>query len=110
MHDGIPYTFVADYYGGTGNDLVLTWAGRRLLAWGANGTGQLGDNSTLQRNLPTPVTSTGVLAGKTILSVAGGGSHTLALCSDGTVAAWGENTSGQLGDNSNTRRLVPVLV
>jgi hypothetical protein len=30
------------------------------------------------------------------------------LCSDGAVAAWGNNYSGQLGDNSTTNRLVPV--
>jgi hypothetical protein len=38
--------------------------------------------------------------------------HCLALCSDGTVAAWGWDNSGQLGDNqvSGGRSLVPVQV
>ena len=43
-------------------------------------------------------------------AVAGGSSHSLALKNDGTVWAWGNNTNGQLGDNSETQRLVPVKV
>ena len=31
---GINYNFVANYYGGTGNDLVLQWANTRPVAWG----------------------------------------------------------------------------
>jgi hypothetical protein len=34
----------------------------------------------------------------------------LAFCSDGTVAAWGANGYGQLGDNSTTERNAPVAV
>ncbi|MFZ2278024.1 MAG: cadherin-like beta sandwich domain-containing protein, partial [Prosthecobacter sp.] len=104
------YNFVANYYGGTGNDLVLQWAGNRALAWGYNGDGELGDGTTTQRNTAVSVTATGVLAGKTILSLAMGAKHSLALCSDGTLAAWGANTSGQLGDNTTTDRLAPVMV
>ncbi len=48
---GITYSFVANYYGGTGNDLVLQWAANRPLAWGLNGSGQLGDNSTANSNV-----------------------------------------------------------
>jgi hypothetical protein len=33
----------------------------------------------------------GRLAGKTVVAIATGDSHSLALCSDGTVAAWGYN-------------------
>lgn len=39
-----------------------------------------------------------------------GGSHTLALKSDGSVWAWGLNTSGQLGDATLTNRTGPVAV
>ena len=109
-YGGTLYQFVANYYGGTGNDLVLVWASNRVFAWGCNSAGQLGDNTQTQRPLPVPVTATGVLAGKTILALAAGGSHSLALCSDGTVAAWGDNTYGQLGDNSTTNHNAPVAV
>src|SRR4051812_26002717 len=38
--------------------------------------------------------------GKTVVAIAAGAYHSLALCSDGTVAAWGSNVSGQLGNTS----------
>ena len=42
--------------------------------------------------------------GKTVVAIAAGDHHSLALCSDGTVAAWGANCLGQLGDNTMTQR------
>ena len=107
---GITYGFVANYYGGTGNDLVLQWANNRLLAWGANTFGQLGMNHVTQGNVAAAVTTTGALAGKTILTVAAGGGHSLALCADGTLAAWGYNSQGQLGTNGASQANVPELV
>lgn len=109
-HNGQPYDFVANYYGGTGNDIVLEWASTRPMAWGNNGNGQLGTNSTTQSNLPANVTTTGVLAGKTIISLSAGRNHSLALCSDGTVAAWGLNDNGQIGSAGGAQSTVPVLV
>ena len=40
--------------------------------------------------------------------MATGGSHSLALCDDGTVAAWGFNAYGQLGDGTTVNRNAPV--
>jgi alpha-tubulin suppressor-like RCC1 family protein len=110
VYHGVTYDFVANYYGGTGNDLVLVWAGTRLMSWGSNSYGQLGNNSTTYAPAPTPVSSTGVLAGKTILATASGESHSVALCSDGTLATWGSNADGQLGNGSTTQSTVPVAV
>ena len=45
-----------------------------------------------------------------VAGVAAGAVHTLALKSDGTVWAWGENDWGQLGDGSTANRSVPVQV
>ena len=42
--------------------------------------------------------------------IASGGYHSLALKTDGTVWSWGRNNFGQLGDNTNTNRLLPVQV
>jgi alpha-tubulin suppressor-like RCC1 family protein len=50
------------------------------------------------------------LDGKTVVATAAGYYHSLALCSDGTVAAWGHNGCGQLGDNTTANRRIPVLV
>ena len=45
-----------------------------------------------------------------MIAVAAGGSHSLALKSDGSVWAWGANGSGQLGNHSKTDSLTPVRV
>jgi alpha-tubulin suppressor-like RCC1 family protein len=45
-----------------------------------------------------------------ITAVAGSDDHLLALRNDGTVWALGENSSGQLGDGTNTDRAAPVQV
>jgi len=42
--------------------------------------------------------------------VAAGWAHSLAVRSDGTVWAWGDNWYGQLGDGTTTRRTTPVQV
>ena len=68
-YGGTIYNFVANYYGGSGNDLVLVWAANRVFTWGWNALGQLGDNTTTTRLLPVPVTATGVLAGKTVVAL-----------------------------------------
>ena len=107
-YQGVPYHFVANYYGGSGNDLVLLWAETRVFAFGYNAYGQLGDGTTTDRWSPVPVK--GALLGKTVIAVAAGDSHSLALCSDGTVAAWGRNGEGQLGDGTTIYRSIPVAV
>ncbi|MBN8458912.1 MAG: choice-of-anchor D domain-containing protein [Verrucomicrobia bacterium] len=112
-YGGVSYEFVADYHGGSGNDLVLAWANNRVIAWGSNSSGQLGDNTTTNRRVPVAVNAAAevsMLSGKMVVAVAVGGSHSLALCSDGSVAAWGSNNYGQLGDGTTTNRLAPVAV
>lgn len=109
-YNGVTYPFVAWYYGGSGNDLVLLWPYTNLAAWGNNAQGQIGDGSTISRSAPVPVDQSGVLSGKTLVQVVRGSSHTMALCTDGTVAAWGRNNAGQLGDGTTTDRAVPVVV
>jgi len=109
-YGGVSYTFVANYFGGTGNDLVLQWANNRLLAWGSNGSGELGNNTWDDGNVPTPVDMGGALAGKMIIANATGEGHGMALCADGSLAAWGSNGSGQLGNNNTDNSPVPVWV
>ncbi|MFZ2276735.1 MAG: choice-of-anchor D domain-containing protein, partial [Prosthecobacter sp.] len=110
-YNGITYSFVASYYGGTGNDLVLVWAGSRPMAWGNNNNGQLGNNNKTNSSVPVALTTAGTpLAGRTLLALSAGYQHSLALCSDGTLAAWGDNAAGELGTNTNTGSSVPVAV
>ena len=79
----------------------------KVYAWGYNGYGQLGNSSTTDS--PTPVTVR-LPPGITPISIAAGGSHSLAIGSDGKLYAWGENNVGQLGDGSTTNSSTPVAV
>ena len=47
---------------------------------------------------------------KTFCQISGGDNHSLAVDKNGRAWAWGNNSSGQLGDNSVTSRLTPVSV
>ena len=104
------YRFVANYYGGTGNDLVLEWSHRRVLSWGRNDFRQLGNGSSVDSPVPVSVIHSGVLAGKTVLSVVSCYATCHALCSDGTVVGWGNGLSGELGTGSNIISNIPVVV
>jgi len=74
-------------------------------SWGFNDAGQLGDGTTLAKNIPV------MIAGLTgVVSAAGGYQHSAALKSDGTVYTWGANDQGQLGDNTKTNSPTPVQV
>jgi len=112
VFNGITYNFIANYFGGDGNDLVLEWADNRLLSWGAGTVGQLGNGTNTSSNIPVFVSMSGVLAGKTILAASCGLRHGLVVCSDGTLATWGNNSVGQLGNGgpSTAHSNVPVLV
>ncbi len=76
-----------------------------ILAWGANSVGQLGDNSMMMRLSPVQVTRPAGMAGA--IAVAAGGTHSLALTSDGEVWVWGSNALGQLGEPTLTVRTTP---
>jgi hypothetical protein len=65
----------------------------------------LGDGTTVNSSVPVTVSN---LSGGT--AVAAGGHHSLALASDGTARAWGNNVCGQLGDGTRTNRTSPVQV
>ncbi len=50
------------------------------------------------------------LSASTIPQISGGGYHSLALKSDGTVWSWGRNNFGQLGIGKRSKRNTPVQV
>jgi alpha-tubulin suppressor-like RCC1 family protein len=76
-------------------------------AWGSNQFGQLANSGAEEEsNLPVPASG---LANVTAISA--GASHALALLGGGTVMAWGENSSGQLGNGAfKSRQETPVQV
>ncbi|MFD2600750.1 T9SS type A sorting domain-containing protein [Flavobacterium suzhouense] len=79
--------------------------GANLWAWGSNTNGQLGDNTTVNKNSPIPVGgdvhydsfSVGLL-------------HVIAVKSDNTLWSWGRNMFGELGIGSTTDSYTPVQV
>lgn len=74
--------------------------------WGSNSFGQLGDGLSALRTTPVDVRG----LGNGFTAVTSGGSHACGLSSAGGVYCWGNNLSGQLGDNSTTSRVSPVAV
>jgi alpha-tubulin suppressor-like RCC1 family protein len=87
--------------------LALTSKGH-VLAWGYNGSGQLGDGTTttsdtpVRTKLPTGAQATGISAGD---------NFALARTAKGHALAWGQNFSGQLGNGTTTAdSLTPVRV
>lgn len=107
-YGGTTYHFVANYFGGSGRDLVLQWADLRLVGWGYNYNGQLGNGGNATALVPASTNVSGVLAGKTVIAASAADDYSLFLCADGSVASSGGNSSGQLGTSSTTSSLVPV--
>jgi alpha-tubulin suppressor-like RCC1 family protein len=95
---------------GSYHSLALTSDGR-IYSWGRYNEGQLGNNSVTNQPTPVAVDMSGALAGKTVIAIAAGFYHSLALTSDGQVYSWGYDNSGQLGDDptiANQPTPVPV--
>lgn len=87
-----------------------------LWTWGGNSSGQLGNGTINTTPNPIPVQVEGTNwsaisaggSGAPYTYIADGeiehvGGHTVALKSDGTLWAWGQNIFGQLGDGTNNQ-------
>ena len=82
-----------------------------LWAWGWNASGQVGDGTLTDGLSPGAVPGfPGAAASSWTSTAAVGGNHTVAVKSDGTVWAWGYNSTGQLGDKTTTDQWQPVQV
>ena len=99
---GSPVTALA---GGLDTGCALTTAGG-VKCWGWGEHGQMGNGTTSDALVPVDVT--GLTSG--VQSIASGGAHTCALLTDGTVRCWGQNSAGELGNNSTSDSAVPVDV
>ena len=77
-----------------------------LWTWGDNSAGQLGVGDTTNRSSPVQV---GALTDWASVAV-GGGKSCVAIKFDGSLYAWGQNSSGELGVGNTTNYSSPVQV
>lgn len=101
-----PLTGVQQLALGDSHACVLLGGGA-VHCWGNNEYGQLGNDTTVNSNLPVPVS--GLSSG--VIAIGAGYRHSCALLAGGTVKCWGKNILNALGDGTNvfTRR-TPVDV
>jgi alpha-tubulin suppressor-like RCC1 family protein len=86
-----------------------------VVGWGHNLQGQLGDGTGVDRHTPVRVCAVGqsapcaaFLTG--VSGLVGGDDHSVALLTDGSVASWGDNAFGQLGNGTTVDAPTPVRV
>ena len=75
-----------------GDHTCALMASGGVRCWGADSSGQLGDNGTTNRVSPP---ATDVVTA--VRAIAPGGSHTCVLSTEGVVRCWGLNVNGQVG-------------
>jgi len=88
----------------SGKGHACTMKPEGLVCWGNNSNGQLGDDSlddSLEETLVTKLEQ-GVIA------LAAGMKHTCVIYTDETIACWGLNDYGQLGNDTLNDSMVPV--
>jgi alpha-tubulin suppressor-like RCC1 family protein len=101
-----------------GTTVNVASAASATSAWGLNDDGQLGNGSMtgpstcLFNGVQHFCSKTPILVEELgeVTAVAAGQFHSLALLSNGTVEAWGNNEKGQLGDGTTTGSDVPGAV
>jgi len=83
----------------------------RILVWGANTYGQLGDGTRTGRFSPVDITNKfDFESGETIVQLDFGYTHSTLLTSFGNVYTWGNNATGQLGNNTIVNSSIPINI
>ncbi|HZF14407.1 MAG TPA: hypothetical protein VE046_00545 [Steroidobacteraceae bacterium] len=86
-----------------GNDHTLVLlADGTVVAWGANGSGQIGNGQLTSSHVPVSIGLTGVS------HIAAGGDMSMAVTDHRIVLAWGENSDSQLGLGGSVTTDVPT--
>jgi hypothetical protein len=76
-----------------------------VMAWGQNSSGELGNGTTTDSNVPVAVSGL-----SNIVGVSAGYNHSLAVDANGDVWAWGDNTYGEVESGLGTTVTTPVEV
>ena len=103
MPAGVSFQSIA---AGVFHTCAITTTGQAY-CWGANGYGQLGNNSTTGSRIPVAVQ---MPAGISFQSIVADYFHTCAITTTGHAYCWGMNQHGQLGNNSTAGSLTPLAV
>jgi alpha-tubulin suppressor-like RCC1 family protein len=98
-----PLPVIPGIQAGMGHTCALTETGKPY-CWGWNGSGQLGDGTTLDRLTPRPVGGD-----LNLTSIALGGSATCGRRGN-QIWCWGSNLVGQLGNGTQMDSATPTLV
>ncbi len=109
--DGLGPLRQATHISADGRTELALLSDGRVVGWGANDYGMIGDGTTEDRFLPTPVLGVdGAGELQHVVQIAMGGQNGLALLNDGRVVTWGYNDKGQLGQGTTTSSRRPVFV
>jgi alpha-tubulin suppressor-like RCC1 family protein len=92
-----------------GVSTICAIADSQAYCWGAGENGQIGNGAAQRVDTPTPVSTLGLLSGKTVTDISVGGNHACAVA-DGKAYCWGNNSNGQLGNGTTTSSNSPVQV
>src|SRR6202044_2876443 len=93
-------------FGGCGHTVALFSSGK-VLAWGSNVFGQLGDGTTTGSDTPVVVM---LPASTKVTAISAGCATSYALTRSGHMLAWGLGAIGELGDGSISSSDTPVWV
>ena len=74
-----------------------------LWGWGYNGSGEIGDSTTISRTSPVQID-------RQWTRLSSGYGHTVGIRTDGTLWAWGGNVEGELGDGTTASRNTPTRI
>ncbi|HEX2678417.1 MAG TPA: lectin-like protein, partial [Polyangiales bacterium] len=77
----------------------------KAYCWGSNGSGRLGDGTTLERHGPVEV-----LGLSDVREIAAGESHTCAIVGSGELYCWGNGATSRLGTGNTTDQLLPTKI
>ena len=82
----------------------------KVKCWGDNSFGRLGNNTQTSSLTPVNVLTDASTHLNNVVAISSGEEHTCALTQTGGVKCWGKNSSGQLGNNTQTNHLTAVDV
>jgi uncharacterized repeat protein (TIGR02543 family) len=99
---------IVDISSGVNFTILLTSEGR-ILTWGSNFNGQLGDlGDTYDFKIHDITSNFGLDSSDRIIMIKAGNTHGIAFSNDKKIFTWGGNFSGQLGDGTTLSKTLPI--